>query len=74
MTTITDKAIEAMKGNNVLMGRLMTAFDRSQTTIENWMASKDVRLTTVTAVQLISEESGLSEQEILEEKEHEVKA
>lgn len=64
---ISDKAISAIKGNNRLMGRLMIAFDRGQNTIENWMALKDVRLTTPTAVQIISEESELNPEEILEE-------
>jgi hypothetical protein len=65
--TIADKAIECIKGNNKLMGRLMIAFDRGQNTIENWMASKDIRLTTPTAVQIIREETGLQDEEILEE-------
>jgi hypothetical protein len=66
---VSDKAIEMIKGNNKLMGRLMIAFDRGQNTIENWMASKDIRLTTPTAVQIIKEETGLTEQEILEKEE-----
>jgi hypothetical protein len=45
----------------------MIAFDRGQNTIENWMASKDIRLTTPTAVQIIREETGLQNEEILEE-------
>lgn len=65
--TVTDKAIEGIKGNNKLMGRLMIAFDRGQNTIENWMASKDIRLTTPTAVQIIREETGLTDAEILED-------
>lgn len=64
---VTDKAIEGIKGNNKLMGRLMIAFDRGQNTIENWMASKDIRLTTPTAVQIIKEETGLAECDIIKE-------
>ena len=64
---ISDKGISVIKGNNKLLGNLMMAFDRSQNTIENWMASKDVRLTTPTAVQIIKEHTGLSEEEILED-------
>ena len=64
--TISDKAIEAIKGNNKLIAALMTAFDRGQNTIEIWMNKKDVRLTTPIAVSLIVEHSGLSESEILE--------
>ena len=65
--TISDRAISSIKSNNKLMGRLMGAFNRGQNTIENWLASKDVRLTTPTAVQIITEEAGLSENEILEQ-------
>jgi hypothetical protein len=63
--TISDTAIQAIKKNNRIIGRLMIAFDRGQNTIENWMASKDPRLTTPTAVQIIQEESGLKKKEIL---------
>lgn len=63
---ITDKAIGKIKGNNILMGRLMIAFDRGQNTIENWMDSKDIRLTTPTAVQILMEETDLAYEDILE--------
>lgn len=66
---ISDKAIEAIKGNNRLMAKLMIAFDRGQNTIENWMASKDIRLTTPTAVIIFKEETDLTESEILEQEE-----
>lgn len=65
--TITDKAVESIKASNKIIGRLMIAFNRGQNTIENWMASKDVRLTTPDATKIITEETGLSYEEILEE-------
>lgn len=65
MYVISDKAITSIKGNNRLMAKLMIAFDRGQNTIENWMNSKDVRLTTPIAIQLIGEESDLSKDEII---------
>ncbi len=71
---ISDKAIAAIKGNNHLMARLMMAFDRGQNTIENWMASKDIRLTTATAIQIFREETGLTDSEILEEEKETAKA
>lgn len=64
---ISDKAIAEIKASNRIIGRLMIAFNRGQNTIENWMASKDVRLTTPIAVQIIAEETGLSAGEILED-------
>jgi hypothetical protein len=65
--TISDRAIQAIKGNNKLIAALMTAFDRGQNTIENWMNDKDVRLTTPTAVKAIVEHSDLTESDILEQ-------
>lgn len=64
---ISERALNVIKGNNRLIGRLMIAFNRSQNTIENWMAAKDVRLTTPIAVQIIAQESGLQDAEILVE-------
>lgn len=64
---ISERAIREIKGNNKLIAKLMIAFDRSQNTIENWMASKDIRLTTPTAVQIIAEVSGLAVADILED-------
>lgn len=65
--TITDKAIAAIKSSNIIKGKLMVAFDRGENTIENWMASKDVRLTTPTATKIILEHSDLKESELLEQ-------
>lgn len=65
--TISEKAIQAIKSSNRLMAALMTAFDRGQNTIENWMAAKDIRLTTPLAVKTIIDNSELSEDEILED-------
>lgn len=67
MYTISNNATTAIRGNNRLMGKLMTAFNRTQRSIENWLDSKDVRLTTPLAVQLIKEETGLEDSQILEE-------
>lgn len=64
---ISDKAIAAIKDSNRLIGRLMIAFNRGQNTIENWMASKDVRLTAPIATEIIAEESKMPMSEILEE-------
>ena len=66
--TITDTAISKIKGNNRLIARLMIEFNRGQNTIENWMESKDTRLTTPAATKIIAEETGLSQDEILENK------
>ncbi len=65
---ISDAAVLAIKKSPKLMGRLMGFANRGQNTIENWINAvpRDMRLTTPDAVQIIAEETGLSEQEILE--------
>lgn len=66
---ISEKAIAEIKKNNPLIGKLMGAFNKGQATIENWLNKKDIRLTTPLAVEIISEGTGLSDTEILEETE-----
>lgn len=66
---ISDTAVQKIEGNNRTIGRLMIAFDRGQKSIENWLRSRDVRLTTPTAIAIIKEETGLAESEILESEE-----
>lgn len=67
MAQISDTGLEAIKGNNLLIGRLMILYNRGQKTIENWIASRDSRLATPKAVQIISEETGLEAQQLLTE-------
>ena len=62
---ISDLAIQNIKGNNKAMAGLAYAFEKHFKTIENWLANKDIRLTTPTAVDVIKAETGLSEDEIL---------
>ena len=65
--TISDTALHAMRGNNYLMADLMRLFNRCQNTIENWMKAKDIRLTTPAAVKIIVDNTGLKEEQVLEE-------
>jgi hypothetical protein len=67
MITITDKAVSEGRKNNVLVGRLMSAYNKTQNTVWNWFDNKNPILTTPDAVRIIKEETGLSDQEILEE-------
>ena len=73
MRTISQKAIEACKGNYKAIGLLMGAFNKHQQTIERWLEKGDVILTTPNAVAKIQEGTGLSEEEILEESTEPVK-
>jgi hypothetical protein len=67
MTTITNTAISESRKNNVLVGRMMIAFNKTQNTILNWFDSKNPILTTPDAVRIIREETGLDDSQILEE-------
>lgn len=41
-------------------------FDKHPNTVDNWISNKDPMLTTPDAVRIISEETGLTQEEILE--------
>lgn len=62
---LSKKAADAIKDSNKLMGLLMGAFNKGQKTIENWIEGKDIRLTTPLAVELIAQETGFAQDEIL---------
>ncbi len=63
---ISEKAIESLKGNHKALASLSYKFDKHAKTIENWLISKDIRLTTPLAIEVIKAETGLSEDEILQ--------
>lgn len=73
MATISQKAIDKSIGNNRVIGRLMTHFDRHYETIRRWIIGKDECLTTPVPMQVIREETGLADSEILEEEKESVK-
>ena len=65
---ITDKAINLIRSNTGAKNRLAFELGCSIHTVERWIKDNDRNgdLTKVTAVNVISEETGLSFQEILE--------
>lgn len=63
---LTAGAITSIRKNNKLIGRLIMEFNRGQNTIENWLKSDNSPLTTPLGVKIISEETGLTDEEILE--------
>lgn len=67
MTTITDTAIAVIKGDRKIKGLLAIQFDKHYNTIENWIKNRDAMLTTPDAVRIISEETGLAQDQILRE-------
>jgi hypothetical protein len=66
MQTLNTNVIELIKGNQRIIGKMMALFNKSSFTINRWIEDKDVRLTTPGAIQIIKEETGLTNKEILE--------
>lgn len=64
---LTDKAKAAINSNTRLKNRLALEFDCSVFTIKRWIDEGEVRLTAPSATIIIKEETGLTDQEILEE-------
>lgn len=64
---LTDKAKEATSGNTRLKNLLALQFNRSVFTIQRWIDEGDVRLTTPSATEIIKEETGLTDKDILEQ-------
>lgn len=69
METIAKKAADKCLGNNRVIGRLMAHFDRHSETIKRWFTDSDERLMTPASLQIIREETGLTDSEILENEE-----
>lgn len=68
MKKLSDKAITILKGNNKAIGRMMAEFDRGEKTIKDWFDSGDIRLTTDLAVEILTDVTGLSKDELFEAK------
>jgi hypothetical protein len=66
--TVNKRVISKIKKNSALKARLCAVFDKHFGTIERWinMNSSNGPLTTTLAVQVIKEQMGLTEDEILE--------
>jgi hypothetical protein len=66
MKILTEKAIELIKSDQRIKGQLITLFNKSEMTINRWLSRNDVRLTTPSAIQIICQGTGISEEEIFE--------
>lgn len=66
---LTSKAIESVKRNTRLKNRLALELGKSGYTVERWISENEGNgmLTTAKSVQLILEETGMANEEILEE-------
>lgn len=67
MKVISQLAIDRIKGNNTCVAKLMILFNgKHHKTIMRWMEDRDVRLISPSALEIIIEETGLKEKDILE--------
>lgn len=66
MKRISPATAQLMKGNNVLIGRLMAHFNKSQLTINRMIDARNVKLSTGIPLSIIREELAMSDEEILE--------
>lgn len=67
MLTISQKAIDECRNNNKVIGPLMALFNKHSVTIQRWFDEKDIRLTNPSAMHIIKENTGLQDNEILED-------
>lgn len=66
MTTISHEALLRIRKNKKVIAKMAYHFDKVYNTITNWIENKDAMLTTPDAVKIISEETGLTEDQILD--------
>lgn len=73
---LSQTAINKIKSNNQVKARLISNFDKSPFTIERWISDneRNGQLTTASALQIISDETGLNDDQILEREPDEVRA
>lgn len=64
---LKQSALDAILENPTLQKKLQLAFDKSYFSIRRWAQTGNVILTTVTALQIISEETGIPQNELISE-------
>lgn len=63
---LTQKAIDKIRESKRCKNRLAFELDKNPRTITEWLNNNDIMLTTALAVKIVSEETKLSEAEILD--------
>lgn len=66
---LTHIAILAIRGSKGMVQKLSEALDCSDTSVYRYIADNDILLTTAAALKVIREETGLTDDQILEETE-----
>lgn len=65
-TRLNSRTLSLMKDNNTLKARLCAEFDKSYDTIQRWINTNDVMLTTIDALKIIYDELGIEMNKALE--------
>lgn len=71
---LTIKAIDAIRNNKRARARLQLDLNKSEFTINRYIADNDIMLTTAQALEVIRQETGLSDDQILEKEPEGVRA
>jgi hypothetical protein len=71
---LTQKAIDALKNHKRARARLQLDLNKSEYTINRYIADNDIMLTTATALKVIREETGISDDQLLEIEQEKVPA
>lgn len=58
--------IQEITGNNRIQNRLQLAFDKSYFTIRRWIQDNNPMLTTITALNILTEETGKTTDQLLD--------
>lgn len=66
---LSSKALIEIKSNTLAKNLLAVKMNRSVHTIEKWIKDNDIMLTTADALEVIKQETGLTDEEILEKEE-----
>ncbi len=65
-TSLKPALIVEITGNNRIQNRLQLAFDTSYFTVRRWLLNNHPMLTTITALNIIAEETGKTIDDLLE--------
>lgn len=64
---LTKKVLNILEGSATIQGRIADASEKSFATVKRWIENNDEMLTTASNLQIIREETKLSDEEILVE-------
>ena len=67
MKSISKSTSDLIESNQKVIGRLMVLYNKSSFTISRWIKDKDMKLSAPASLEIIREETGLTDDQILED-------